>query len=168
MRWRGPVIALVALATACGRTTSALQADGGRDAGDDDDSNTPDAVVETGAGAGADAESDAASDDVVADGGTFSCGDALCDSLQICVHPACGCTQITEPLPDSGVCPDATDYSDAAGACVVKPVCPAPYCSSPSSAMPVYCVDEGDGSLSGNVLAPPLSGSARNCYLACV
>jgi hypothetical protein len=170
MGWRGPLFTFAALATACG-TTGALPADAGRDAGDDGESTAPgiaDASIETGAEAGAaDAESDGASSDVAADGG-FPCGDSLCDSSQICVHPPCGCVQRTEPLPESGVCPDASEYSDAAGACVVTAVCPAPYCSTPSSAMPLYCVDEGDGSLSGNVLAPPAGGSARNCYLACL
>jgi hypothetical protein len=50
-----------------------------------------------------------------ADSGTFSCGDAICGPMQICVYPpAC----LGFPPPDGGTCPTDTTYSPDAGACL--------------------------------------------------
>jgi hypothetical protein len=77
------------------------------------------------------------------DSGTFTCGDAACNSSEVCLVPPCSC--IT--LGDAG------------------PVCPAPYCVAPTPDDPVDCTPL-DGGLSGTVTSA--DGGSRVCYHVCI
>jgi len=80
----------------------------------------------------------------VKDSGTFTCGDAACNSSEVCVFPPCSCI----------LKPDA------------NPVCPPPYCAAPTPENPLPCWPE-DGGLSGQITSSP-DGGSRICYELCV
>jgi hypothetical protein len=157
MRLLGVALVLAISAIACGGVATG-KTEGPGEAGTD--ANAGDATSTNSAST----EVDGASE-----GGQFDCGAALCEPSQVCVYPPCQpCIVLTEPPSDAGVCPSGTAYSDASGVCVGTPVgCASPYCFSPTPATPLYCQEQGDGSLSGNVSAPVPRGSSHACYTSC-
>jgi hypothetical protein len=78
------------------------------------------------------------------DGGTFTCGDAACNSSEVCLFPPCSCIV----LGDAGS------------------VCPPPHCVAPTPANPLPCTRLNDGGLSGLITSP--DGDSRICYELCV
>ena len=100
------------------------------------------------------------------DVGEFACGDATCGPSQICLYPAYGC--IGFGLPDSGICPDGTEYSDASGGvCVQSP--PPPSCVSPAPGTGSFdCSAQDAGATCRTVNAPVPSGCSRICREICV
>ena len=80
---------------------------------------------------------------LVKDSGTFTCGDAACNSSEVCLFPPCSCI-----------------VKGDAGS-----VCPPPHCAVPTPENPLPCFPI-DGGLSGLVTSP--DGGSRICYELCV
>ncbi len=93
----------------------------------------------------------------------FVCGDATCEPSQICLYPAYGCVAFT--LPDSGICPHGTEYSEASGVCVQSP--PPPSCVTLASGSGSFdCSGQGDATCS-TVSVPIPSHCGRICRAIC-
>ena len=108
---------------------------------------------------------EAASDTPSTDGGAFACGDATCGPSEICLYPAYGCIMFVPP--DGGVCPDWTEYSDAASGCVELP--PPPSCASPGPGEGSFdCSGGGAYPGCGVVSAPIPNGCSHVCRGICV
>jgi hypothetical protein len=140
---RGVVVVLFSWTVACGEVaeTASPREEGGTDTGSDQ----------------------AAGDAALTDGGELACGDALCSPSQICLTPPYGC--VAAALPDAGVCPDGTYYSDASGGCLEPP--PPPSCVSPPTGVGSFeCSGEADADCS-TLNAPIPSGCGRVCRANC-
>jgi hypothetical protein len=71
-------------------------------------------------------------------GGLTQCGEGICTSGQLCVHPSCGGTAPQcNPLPDGGQCPTGWTYR---AICNTAPT-PGPGCEAPPCIPPApYCL----------------------------
>jgi hypothetical protein len=120
----------------------------------------------TGAGGAIDAAvTEAARDAASTDASGLTCGDATCGPSQICLYPVYGCLGLA--LPEAGICPDGTIYSDASGGICVQPPLP-PSCVSPASGAGSFdCSGQDAGATCRTVNAPIPSGCSRICRANC-
>jgi hypothetical protein len=99
------------------------------------------------------------------DGGELACGDARCQSSQICLYPPYGC--IIAVSPDAGVCPAGSEYSDAAAGCLDVPL--APSCVSLTPGQGSFdCSGADAGATCGTVNAPIPRGCSHVCRSICI
>jgi hypothetical protein len=132
----------------CGSTLVGANGGGGRDGGG--------GGGQAGAPAGHGGQSD---------GGELACGDASCQSSEICLYPPYGCIAIG-PL-DAGVCPAGWDYSDATADCVQPP--PAPSCVRLTPGEGSFDCSGVDAAAGCDVANAPIpSDCSRICRSICI
>ena len=164
---RSFVVVLFFWTIACGGATgTALPAgEGGTDTEGDAASMDGTGTAYQGEGGTDSANDQAAGDAASTDGGEFACGDALCAPSQICLYPPYGCVALK--LPDSGVCPEGTEYLDASGSCLPPP--PPPSCVSPAPGEGSFDCSGQDAGASCTVVSAPIpSGCSHICRAICV
>jgi hypothetical protein len=98
------------------------------------------------------------------DGGQLACGDARCQSSEICLYPPYGCIEVGPS--EAGVCPAGSDYSDAAAACVQLP--PAPSCVRLTPGEGSFDCSGADAGVGCDVVNAPIpSDCSRICRSIC-